>query len=85
MSMIFSLFLKMYLKKQIERRSIDLMIYEKIKKICDERGMSVRSLEAKAGLGNGTIKSWENSVPGIARLSAVADILGLPIEYFIEK
>ena len=56
------------------------MIYEKIKKICDERGMSVRSLESKAGLGNGTIKSWENSVPGIARLSAVADILGLPIE-----
>ncbi len=51
------------------------MIYDKIKKICEEKGISVGSVEKQAGLGNGTISKWNKSNPTIDNLQAVANVL----------
>lgn len=51
------------------------MIYDKIKEICKKKGMSISSVEEKAGLGNGTITKWNTSSPTVENLKAVADVL----------
>lgn len=60
------------------------MIYENIKRIADEKGISIRSLEMQAGLKNGAISKWKESTPSVLNLKAVAKILNKPIEYFLK-
>ena len=61
------------------------MIYENIAVICKERGLSIRELEAQAGLGNGTVSGWRESSPRVDKLQAVADVLDVPLTSLIEK
>ena len=61
------------------------MIYDKIKEMCKEKGISVGSVEKQAGLSNGAISKWNNSRPTIDNLQSVASILDKPMEYFLEE
>ncbi len=56
------------------------MVYENVKQICDERGMSISQLEKEAGLGNGTIGGWRTSKPRIDNLQSVSKVLKVKIE-----
>lgn len=58
-------------------------IYDKIKAMCKEKGMSVRQLEVAAGLKNGAISKWNDSSPTIKSLKAVADVLKVKIDKLI--
>ena len=58
-------------------------IYDKIKAMCEERGMSVRQLEVAAGLKNGAISKWNDSSPTIKNLKAVADVLKVKVDKLI--
>ncbi len=60
------------------------MIYDKVLTFAKERNMSIRELERRAGLSNGTISKWENSNPTAINLLKVARILEKPIEDFLE-
>ena len=59
------------------------MIYDKIKEICEERGVSVRSIEIEAGLKNGAIIKWNDSSPTVKSLKAVADVLKVKVDKLI--
>ena len=61
------------------------MIFDNIKTMCEERGMSISALERKAGLGNGTISGWSESSPRLEKIMAVANVLGVTIEDLIKK
>lgn len=58
-------------------------IYDKIKAMCEEKGMSVRQLEVAAGLKNGAISKWNDSSPTIKNLKAVADVLKVKVDKII--
>ena len=58
-------------------------IYDKIKAMCKEKGMSVRQLEVAAGLKNGAISKWNDSSPTIKNLKAVADVLKVKVDKII--
>ena len=58
-------------------------IYDKIKAICEEKGMSIRQLEVSAGLKNGAISKWNDSSPTIKSLKAVADVLKVKVDKLI--
>jgi transcriptional regulator with XRE-family HTH domain len=60
-----------------------LYIYDKIKKICKEKGLSVTYVEKKAELGNGLISKWNDSVPSVANLKKVASILEVTVDDLI--
>lgn len=60
-----------------------LLIYDCIQRICDERGISIRSVEIAAGLKNGTISKWNKSSPTIKSLKAVADVLKVKVDKLI--
>ena len=60
------------------------MIYDKIKEICREKGVSVASVEKKAGLSNGAISKWNNASPTVDNLNAVAKILKVKVDKLLE-
>ena len=51
------------------------MIYDKIKTICNSKGISIRSVEKEAGLSNGAISKWNDASPTVDKLQAVAKVL----------
>ena len=60
------------------------MVYEKIKELCREKGVSVFSVEKELGFSNGIISKWNRATPTVSNLKKVADYFGKPIEYFLE-
>ncbi len=60
------------------------MIYENVKKLANEQGMSIAALEKKAGIGNGVISGWKNSSPNVASVQAVAKVLKVKVSKLIE-
>lgn len=61
------------------------MIYDNIKSICSDRGISISALERMAGLGNGTISRWNESSPRLDNIKEVADCLEVPLEELITE
>ena len=59
------------------------MVYENVKQLADERGVSIAAIERECGLGNATIKGWLSSSPSATNLKKVADYFGVPMEYFL--
>jgi len=62
----------------------DKLLYDKIKEVCKEKGISVSAVEKELGFGNGTITKWNKSMPNVYSLKKLADYFGKPIEYFLE-
>ena len=56
------------------------MIFERISKLCAERGMSIARLEKEAGLGNATVRGWAKSEPTAKNLKSVADVLDVTVD-----
>lgn len=61
------------------------MLYEKIKELSKFNGISIRELEIKAELGNGTIGGWNESSPTVRSLKKVADILECTVDELLEE
>lgn len=60
------------------------MLFEKIKKLADEKHLSIKELESQAGLANGTIGKWRESEPGALNLYKVSKILGTSIDELVK-
>ena len=61
------------------------MIYEKIKELAEKNGISIAALEKKLGIGNGTIRKWNEVSPTLENISKVARYFGVSIEYFLKE
>lgn len=60
------------------------MIYNKIRRLCAERGISTREIERACGLGSRSIENWKTSSPTVANLKAVADFLGVTVDELLK-
>ena len=58
-------------------------MYERIRALCNELGYSIPALETLAGLSNGAIGKWRNSIPRADVLDRVASILHTTSEYLL--
>lgn len=58
---------------------------ERIKKISKERGWSLQKVAEKAGIGINSIYRWNTKTPSTASLQAVADVLGVSVDYLLGK
>jgi len=61
-----------------------LLIYETVKAIAEKRGISLKQLEVKAGIGNGTIGKWREANPSVDTLKKVADALGVTVSTLVK-
>ena len=48
-----------------------------MKKICEEKGISIWRLEKDLGFSNRSVSKWNESEPGIRKVQKVADYLGM--------
>jgi len=58
-------------------------VVDKIRQLCKEQGKTIFSLEQECGFGNGVIHKWDRSSPSVAKVLAVANVLGVPVSYLI--
>ena len=61
------------------------MIYEKVRKLCKQKKISVYRLEKDLGFSTSTIIKWKKSIPAANKLKAVADYLHVSIEELLEE
>lgn len=62
-----------------------MLIYDKIKEVCKEKGVSITSVEKKAGLGNGAVTKWNKSSPTLNNIQAVADVLHVEVSELLTE
>lgn len=56
------------------------MLLKNVKRLCDQNGISIWSLEKAIDAGNGTIGKWENSSPRVETVKRVADYFGVTVD-----
>lgn len=59
------------------------ILYEKIKKLCKSRNISIRFLESKLGFARSSICKWDVNSPSVTRIKAVADYFGISVDELI--
>ena len=58
-------------------------MYDRIRELCNEAGITIQTLEVMAGLSNGSIGKWRTSMPRADVLARVATILNTTTEYLL--
>lgn len=57
--------------------------YEKIKRLCKERGITITALERELGFARGSLSKIDKNQPGYDRIQKIADYFGKPIDFFM--
>lgn len=65
-------------------RGEKIVIYERIRELCEMKAISIYRLEKDLQFPASTIVKWKDSSPTVAKLKVVADYFGVSIEYFLE-
>jgi len=60
------------------------MVLDFINKLCEQNSTTFAQLEKELGFGNGTIRKWSESSPGIDKILKVADRFGVSVDYLIK-
>ena len=61
-------------------------LYEKIKVLAKERGLSICKVEREAGIANAIIRRWgEGTGPSITSVKKVADVLGVSLDELVQE
>ena len=63
----------------------DNLLYNNVKKICEERGISILALEKALKFPRSSICKWNENEPGIRKVQKVADYLGVSIEELLAE
>jgi hypothetical protein len=62
-----------------------MSLVEKIKELCDGKNTTLAALERVVGLGQGTIRKWDASVPSVDKLLKISDYFGVSTDYLLEN
>jgi len=61
------------------------LIYEKIQKLCKERGVTIYKLEKELNFSESSICKWKSSNPSIDKVQAVADYFDVTVDFLIGR
>lgn len=62
-----------------------MTIKERIKCLCEKQGITIKELEGRCGLGNGTIGYWNEGYPNLNKLIPVANYFGVTVDYLLGR
>lgn len=65
------------------KRGDFLTLYDRIKKLADEKNMSIAYIEESVHISNGSIAKWKQNVPKVDNLYKVAKFLGCSVEFLM--
>jgi len=60
-----------------------LGLYENVKALCEKNNISIYSLEDKLGFPRSSICKWNENIPGVAKVKAVADAFSVSVDELI--
>lgn len=60
-----------------------MSIYERVQKLIQEQGLTIKQLERECDLANATIRRWETQTPNIESVRRVAQRLHTSIDYLV--
>lgn len=58
-----------------------MSLVERIKSECIKKNFTIAYLERAACLGNGTIRRWDTNAPSVDKLSNIAHLLNVSLDY----
>ena len=62
------------------------IVYERIKRLCAKKGITIAKLESDLGFGNASIKKWEKMCsPSIDKVVKVATYFDVSIDYLMGR
>ena len=56
-------------------------MFDRIRQLCREKGVSMSTVEKDCGLGENSIFKWKNSMPSVEKVAKVAQYFGVSIDY----
>ncbi|WP_288531891.1 helix-turn-helix domain-containing protein [uncultured Secundilactobacillus sp.] len=62
-----------------------MSVFDRTKEISKKRGMNLQTVAQKAGMGINSIYGWKKVDPSISRLTKVADVLEVSVDYLLGK
>ena len=62
-----------------------MSILDSIKELCEQKGITMTSLERDLDFGKGTIRNWDKSSPSIDKLQKVADYFHVSIDKLTQR
>lgn len=60
-----------------------MTIFERTKELAKKRGLSLQETAKSAEIGINSIYSWKDKKPSVDRIKAVADVLGVSVDYLL--
>lgn len=60
-----------------------ISIFNRIENLVKKKGLTLSRVERECGLGNGTIKRWENQSPRLDKLVSVARFLDVSLDFLV--
>lgn len=60
-----------------------MTLFERTKETAKKRGLSLLTVNDEANLGKNAIYKWKNSNPSLPAVQAVADVLGVSVDYLL--
>ena len=60
-------------------------VYELLKKLCEDRGITIKQLEKDLGFAEGTFRKWRDHSPTLKSLATVADYFGVSIDTLVGR
>ncbi|MBD1491134.1 helix-turn-helix transcriptional regulator [Weissella confusa] len=60
-----------------------MTVFERIKDTAKLRGTNLKNLAKQVGLSENAIYSWKNKTPRTDNVQAVADVLGVSVDYLL--
>ena len=58
-------------------------LVDRLDRVVKERGLTFNRIERELGLGNGTIKRWNDQSPRLDKLTAVAQFVDISLDYLV--
>lgn len=62
-----------------------MVSFERLKKLCDDQGISINTLEERIGISKNGLYAWKKKVPGGNNLQLVADYFNVSVDYLLGR
>lgn len=62
-----------------------MTVFERVKKLCQERGITLQTLAEKTNMSINSLYKWKTSKPSIDKLEAVADFFDVSTDYLLGR
>lgn len=60
-------------------------MYDRIKALCAERGITLEEVSRRAGLGKKSLNNWTEHSPSVDKVAAVARVLGVTVDELLRE